>query len=338
MNKSEIPKKMVHWYNENGRKNLPWQVENTYFVWISEIMLQQTQVVKVIDYFNKFITSFPTLEQLSQASIDEVLSHWSGLGYYNRARNIYKTAQICSEKYQGHLPVDLDALIALPGIGRTTAGAILSLALDEPYPILDGNVKRVMSRLFMIKAEKQSQYMNLLWRKVELLMPNENARKYNQALMDLGSLLCKKSQPLCLECPVIQNCKAYHSKQIEQYPQKKKGPKQVKLSLFGLLLIDGENVYLQKRDELSIWPQLWFLPLFDSHEQLMKKVVELKIEIFSSLSISHILTHRKLDIQVTVLKDCKQTVNQGKWHKISDINDIPHPKALQKIMKSSNIY
>jgi A/G-specific adenine glycosylase len=338
MNKNEIPEKIIHWYDDYGRKNLPWQVENTYYVWVSEIMLQQTQVLKVIEYFNKFITSFPTLIHLAQASLDEVLSHWSGLGYYNRARNIHKTAQICSENYQGQLPTDLNSLIALPGIGRTTAGAILSLALDKPFPILDGNVKRVMSRLFMIKAEKQSQFMNLLWCKVESLMPKENARKYNQALMDIGSMLCKKNKPLCMQCPLIKSCKAQQSGQLDQYPQKNKRPKQVELSLFGLMIIDGDNIYLQKRDELSIWPQLWFLPLFDSHEDLMKKVVEIKLEIFNSFSVTHVLTHRKLDIQVTVLKDCKQTVNQGKWHEISSINSIPHPKALEKIMKFSNIY
>ena len=338
MDKSFVSRVIVPWYDENGRKNLPWQVPNPYFVWISEIMLQQTQVLKVVDYFNNFIESFPTLEKLSQANIDHVLSHWSGLGYYNRARNIYKTAQLCMDKHQGNLPQRLDELMALPGIGRTTAGAILSLASNKSYPILDGNVKRVMSRLFMISAEKPSQLMNKLWQKVEWLMPEEDARKYNQSLMDLGSLVCKRSQPLCLQCPFSKTCKAYLAGKIDQFPQKAKRVKQVKLTMYALLMVENDSMFLQKRKENGIWPQLWFLPLFDTEEQLLKQVELLNSTIVSQDSISHILTHRKLNIQVSMIVTKNKSLQEGTWQKISSLKSLPHPIALEKITKFFNIY
>jgi A/G-specific adenine glycosylase len=338
MDKSFVSRIIVPWHDKNGRKNLPWQVPNSYYVWVSEIMLQQTQVLKVIDFFNNFIQSFPTLEKLSQANVDDVLSHWSGLGYYNRARNIYKTAQICIEKHQGELPQSLDELMALPGIGRTTAGAILSLASNKPYPILDGNVKRVMSRIFMIKAENPSQLMKKLWEKVEWLMPSKDSQKYNQALMDLGSLVCKRSQPLCLQCPFSKTCKAYLADKIYLFPQKTKKVKQVELTMHALMIIDDDSVYLQKRKENGIWPQLWFLPLFETDDALMTQVQELKTSIVSKYSVQHILTHRKLDIQVNVVKLKNLSLTVGQWHKRSSIKSLPHPIALQKIMKSSNMY
>jgi A/G-specific adenine glycosylase len=337
MNKLNVSSTIVSWYDKNGRKNLPWQVPNSYYVWISEIMLQQTQVLKVIDYFNNFMQSFPTLKKLSQANIDDVLTHWSGLGYYNRARNIYKTAQICIEKHQGELPQSLDELIALPGIGRTTAGAILSLASNKPYPILDGNVKRVMSRLFMIKADNPSQLMKKLWEKVEWLMPSKDAQKYNQALMDLGSLVCKRSQPLCLQCPFSKTCKAYLAEKIHQFPQKSKKVKQVEQTLHALMLLDDDKVFLQQRKEKGIWPQLWFLPLFETDDALLRQVQELKASIESKYSVQHILTHRKLDIQVSVISVKNLSLNIGQWHQRSSIKRLAHPIALQKIMKSFNI-
>jgi len=338
MNKSEIPKILVDWYEINGRKNLPWQVKDTYYVWISEIMLQQTQVVKVIDYFNNFIQYFPSLEYLSNADVDDVLKHWSGLGYYNRARNIHKTAIICSEKHNNELPNDIDELIALPGIGRTTAGAILSLSLDLSYPILDGNVKRVMSRVFALSAEKPSQLMNKLWEKVESIMPTQNARKYNQSLMDLGSMVCKRSQPNCQECPLSKNCQAYLNNQIDKYPQKNKKVKQIALTQHALMIVNEKNIYLEKRQEIGIWPQLWFLPLFDSNNQLMKFVSGLPTEIVKQFSVDHILTHRKLLINVSVVGWSESLNLKGKWQNVTDFKSIPHPTALKKIMKSYNMY
>lgn len=338
MNKLTMPKKLVEWYDKKGRKNLPWQVEDTYYVWISEIMLQQTQVLKVIDYFNNFIQNFPTLEQLSKASIDDVLKHWSGLGYYNRARNIHKTAVICAEKFNHELPQDLDELMALPGIGRTTAGAILSLSLDLSYPILDGNVKRVMSRVFALSADKPSQLMKILWSKVESIMPTNNARKYNQSLMDLGSMICKRSKPNCPECPLSDICQAYILNDVEKYPQKNKKVKQTEQTLHALMILQKDEIYLTKRPEKGIWPQLWFLPLYDSNNQLLNFINEMQTSIIKQFSIVHILTHRKLEINVSIIKTNRQHDIKGEWQNIHGLKNIPHPTALKNIVKYSNMY
>ena len=252
MNAAKFQASLINWYDKNGRKDLPWQVSDPYCVWISEIMLQQTQVTSVIGYFKKFINRFPTINSLAKASVDDVLSHWSGLGYYNRANNIRKTAIICVENHKGVLPNQLDELIALPGIGRTTAGAILSLSHDLPFPILDGNVKRVVSRVFTIAADKPSELIKNLWAQVEILMPKKNARKYNQALMDLGSLLCKRSKPECQQCPFMRDCQAFNANLIELYPQKPKKTKQLAKTLHVLLTKKHNQVFLQKRDSKSI--------------------------------------------------------------------------------------
>jgi A/G-specific adenine glycosylase len=334
MQVTEFQTKLVDWYEKYGRKNLPWQVDDSYCVWISEIMLQQTQVNSVIGYYQKFIQRFPTLEKCANADIDEVLSHWSGLGYYNRARNIHKTAMICMQQYQGELPKDLQKLMTLPGIGRTTAGAILSLSYNLPFPILDGNVKRVVSRVFAIKADKPSHLINKLWAKVTQLMPKTNARKYNQALMDLGSMVCKRSKPECDNCPFNKRCKALQSNQIALYPQKNKKTKQVEQTLHALLVKNKDTVFLQQRDDKSIWPHLWFLPLFSSNQNLTNTITLQHGKIMGNFSVMHILTHRKLNIKVTVIECQKVSSVKGSWQKFGNIKNLAHPKALNKILKN----
>ncbi len=332
--------KLIDWYDKYGRKDLPWQVADSYCVWISEIMLQQTQVISVIDYFKKFIDRFPTLNCLAKADLDDVLAYWSGLGYYNRARNIHKTAQICADNNNGALPNLLNELMALPGIGRTTAGAILSLSQDLPFPILDGNVKRVVSRVFTIDADKPSKLIKRLWLKVENLMPKKNARKYNQALMDLGSLVCKRSKPDCQQCPFINECKAFNTNKIILYPQKNKKIRQQEKTLhvlLGILLTkNSKQVFLQKRDHKSIWPGLWFLPIFPSNTELLNTISAQHGKIIDSFSVQHILTHRKLTIKVTVVQfssmDSIQFA-QGQWQDIENIRNLPYPAALKKIIE-----
>ncbi len=327
--------KLIDWYDKNGRKNLPWQVSDSYCVWISEIMLQQTQVNSVVGYFKKFIERFPTLTSLAKAETDDVLSLWSGLGYYNRARNIHKTAIVCFENHKGILPNQLDELMALPGIGRTTAGAILSLSDDLSFPILDGNVKRVVSRVFTIGADKSSELTKKLWLKVEKLMPEKNARKYNQALMDLGSMVCKRTKPDCQQCPFIHECKALKSNQIKLYPQKNKKPKQLEKTLYVLMVKRNKKILLQKRDNSSIWPGLWFLPVFSTNTELSNTISLQHGKIIETFSVQHILTHRKLTIEVTVVQfgaeDSIESI-KGQWQDIENISNLPHPTALNKIV------
>ncbi|MEB3330796.1 MAG: A/G-specific adenine glycosylase, partial [Candidatus Sericytochromatia bacterium] len=199
---------VLRWFERHGRKHLPWQQNPTpYQVWISEIMLQQTQVGTVIDYYQRFMARFPTLPDLAKAPQNHVLAHWSGLGYYARARNLHRCAQLVLSHHQGQLPQALDDLIALPGIGRSTAGAIRSLGHHLPAAILDGNVKRVLSRVYRVDgAADQSSTLKGLWALSEQLTPTENTAAFNQAMMDIGALICTAKNPSCSSCPLQSLC------------------------------------------------------------------------------------------------------------------------------------
>lgn len=335
---SEIQSHLLKWFDVHGRKNLPWQSKNSYYVWVSEIMLQQTQVIKVIDYFNRFINKFPSLNQLAQADESGVLQLWSGLGYYNRARNLHKAAIICQQQHHGQLPVDLQQLMALPGIGRTTAGAVLSLASNLPFPIMDGNVKRVMSRLFMIKTEKISQFNDVLWAKAESCMEQKRAKDYNQALMDLGSLICTRNNSKCKVCPFTHFCQARIKQQVDKFPQKNKTIKKQNITLHTVMFVHNKQVWLQQRSSSGIWPQLWFLPCYATEKEATTIHGELVCDKLKSFkfSIKHILTHRNLQIDVRCMSitsaQKKQLNTAGQWIKLTDIQSLPHPKALEKIM------
>ncbi|BDZ73168.1 hypothetical protein GCM10025856_08870 [Methylophaga marina] len=213
---------LLDWFDHYGRKNLPWQQNPTpYHVWLSEIMLQQTQVSTVIDYYTRFIQRFPNVYSLAEAKQDDVLAYWSGLGYYARARNLHKTAQIVSADYTGAFPETLEELINLPGIGRSTAGAILTLAYHQKYPILDGNVKRVLTRFFAIDGWPGNKKVeDSLWEKAESLLPDKRIANYIQAQMDLGATLCTRSKPDCPRCPLQSHCLAYNNGNPTAYPEK----------------------------------------------------------------------------------------------------------------------
>ena len=214
---------ILSWYHQQGRKHLPWQQNKTpYRVWISEIMLQQTQVATVIPYYQRFMESFPDVVSLAKASEDQVLHHWTGLGYYARARNLHKAAKTIAEQYSGEFPTDIEQVIALPGIGRSTAGAILSLSLKQHHPILDGNVKRVLARCYLVEGHNaQAKYEKALWPITETLTPEKGVEFFNQAMMDIGATVCTRSKPKCDECPVNDSCLANATNEQANYPQKK---------------------------------------------------------------------------------------------------------------------
>ena len=203
--------RILAWYDQHGRKTLPWQLAKTpYSVWISEIMLQQTQVATVIPYYQKFMQSFPDVVALANAPQDEVLHHWSGLGYYARARNLHKAAQYIRDQFDGEFPRDFDDVLALPGIGRSTAGAVLSLSLAQYHPILDGNVKRTLARHQAIEGWPGKKPVEAtLWQLSELCTPRTGVAQFNQAMMDMGATLCTRSKPKCEECPVADGCLAH---------------------------------------------------------------------------------------------------------------------------------
>ncbi len=220
--------KILEWYHKFGRKHLPWQQSKTpYKVWVSEIMLQQTQVTTVIPYFQRFMNSFPDIHTLAKAQQDHVLSLWTGLGYYARARNLHKTAQMISQDFNGNFPSTVDALEELPGIGRSTAGAILSLGHGLYAPILDGNVKRVLARHFAVDGwPGKTAVQKRLWELSDELTPREECGNYNQAMMDIGATVCTRTKPECHRCPIAATCTAFASNTIELYPGKK--PKRAK--------------------------------------------------------------------------------------------------------------
>lgn len=263
---SVISSNMLAWFARYGRKDLPWQQQVTpYRVWISEIMLQQTQVATVIPYYRRFLTEYPDVEMLARASLDEVLHHWSGLGYYARARNLHRAAEVICRDHGGRFPETLEQVMALPGIGRSTAGAILSLAMGQCHPILDGNVKRVLARCFAIDGWPGRAAVNReLWALAELYTPGSRTAEYNQAMMDLGALVCTRTSPDCPECPLQGVCKAHETGEPERYPGKKPAKilpvKEVKL----LVASDNEGlVLLQRRPSSGIWGGLWSLPELD---------------------------------------------------------------------------
>ncbi|MDX1351683.1 MAG: A/G-specific adenine glycosylase [Thiomicrorhabdus sp.] len=275
-NKHNFSSQLLDWFDEFGRHDLPWQQAITpYAVWVSEIMLQQTQVKTVIPYYQKFMERFPTVAHLAQATQEEVLSYWAGLGYYARGRNLHKSAQSIVVEHGGEFPHKFEDIIALPGIGRSTAGAILSIALQQRYPILDGNVKRVLSRFYAIEGwpgEKAIEQQ--LWLKADELTPAKRFADYTQAIMDLGATLCTRSKPKCSSCPQQLQCQAYQQNRVLEFPYKK--PKKEKpIKQAWLLLQTNQNgqIWLKKRPAKGIWGGLWSLPEFENRS-LCEQFVE----------------------------------------------------------------
>lgn len=266
-------KKILDWFQHHGRKHLPWQKKvSLYRVWISEIMLQQTQVATVIPYFERFLAAFPNVKKLAETNLDEVLHLWTGLGYYARARNLHKTAQIIQAEFKGKFPKNLDTLLTLPGIGRSTASAILALSQNQRHPILDGNVKRVLSRHFAIQGwPGHPNVEKTLWDLSERLTPLNNVNYYTQAMMDLGATLCTRARPQCEICPLKKSCLAKKYDKVFEFPASRvkltKGnptqslPRKPKRKMTVLLLVDSHHhILLEKRPNSGIWGGLWSLP------------------------------------------------------------------------------
>ncbi|SFW37914.1 A/G-specific adenine glycosylase [Luteibacter sp. UNCMF366Tsu5.1] len=260
---NRFAEELLRWFDHHGRKDLPWQhPRDAYRVWLSEIMLQQTQVITVIGYFQRFVERLPTLASLAAADEDTVLALWSGLGYYRRARFLHRAAQLCVERHDGELPRDLDALMALPGIGRSTAGAILAQAYGLRFPILDGNVKRVLTRYHGIAGfPGESAIEKRLWIHADEHTPAERTADYTQAIMDLGATVCVRSKPACLICPQAATCVAHRDGLTAVLPTAKPGKKIPTRSLAMLLLRDAQGrVLLEKRGPQGVWSGLWSLP------------------------------------------------------------------------------
>ncbi|WP_420001746.1 A/G-specific adenine glycosylase [Acinetobacter sp. LF10] len=283
---------LLTWFDQHGRHDLPWQIaDDPYKVWVSEIMLQQTQVKTVLQYFDRFIERFPTVDDLGQASWDDVAPYWAGLGYYARARNLHKAAAIVKQK--GKFPETLEQWIELPGIGRSTAGALMSLGLRQYGVIMDGNVKRVLARFFAIEDDlSKPQHERALWQIAEQLCPKERNHDYTQAIMDLGATVCTPKKPLCLYCPMQQHCQAYQQG-LEQELPFKKAKKPVPVKTANVLLIQADREWLwQQREAHGLWGGLYCLPIIEQATELQQIEQQFKLQAqVSSLQISHSFTH-----------------------------------------------
>jgi len=293
---------VLSWFSQHGRKHLPWQQDiNPYKVWVSEIMLQQTQVNTVIPYFERFMQFFPSVQALADAPLDTVLHLWTGLGYYARARNLHKTAQIIVQNHEGLFPDNLAQMQALPGIGRSTAGAILAICHGRATPILDGNVKRLLCRVGCIEGwPGETQTLQRLWQLAERLMPNTNTAAYTQAMMDLGAMICTRSKPRCQICPLQSQCQAYLQAKTQQLPYPKPTKTlPVKTTHFILLNYQGKFL-LQKRPPVGIWGGLWGFPEFGDEMELAQWCQQNYSctigEIVNLPSFRHSFSHFHLDI------------------------------------------
>lgn len=294
-------KQVLAWYDLHGRKHLPWQQQITpYKVWVSEIMLQQTQVATVINYYTRFMDALPTIKALAEAPQDEVLHLWTGLGYYSRARNLQKTAQIIQQEHHGKFPNTLEALCKLPGIGRSTAGAILSLAMNQRAPILDGNVKRVLCRYFAIEGYPgETKIANTLWDIAERLTPHERINHYTQAMMDMGATLCTRSKPSCLLCPIQHDCKAKATHNITAYPTPKPKKSLPQKSVIMPLFKHQNNILLYQRPNTGLWGGLWSLPECQNEQALKDYAVKNNLHITNQTPLEK-LTHTFSHFQLTI--------------------------------------
>jgi len=296
--------RLLDWFDHYGRHDLPWQdPRDAYRVWVSEIMLQQTQVSTVIPYFTRFMQRFPTARALADAPLNEVLHHWTGLGYYARARNLHRAAQIIRDEHAAQFPLDYDTLIALPGIGRSTAGAILAQAFAQRHAILDGNVKRVLTRLHAIAGwPGEKMVENQLWQLAELHTPTQRIADYTQAIMDLGATVCRRSKPRCGECPLQSHCAAHAEGRVAEFPGKKPRKATPVRSTTMLVLLDpnGDGVLLEQRPPTGIWGGLWSFPECPSDSdpvQWSREQLQLQIQDLQTLpSLRHTFSHFHLDI------------------------------------------
>jgi len=333
---------LLEWFDCHGRKDLPWQSKppNAYAIWVSEIMLQQTQVSVVVPYFQRFMERFPDVKTLSTAPLDEVLEHWAGLGYYARARNLHKAAQIVVTAHHAKFPSELDILCQLPGIGRSTAAAILSMAFSQRQAILDGNVKRVLARFYGIQGwPGQSSISKTLWQLSETLTPTHRVAEYTQAIMDLGATLCTRRKPQCHQCPVATDCIALKTNRVAELPTPRSQQKiPIKHCLMPVLINPQSGVYLQKRPPTGIWGGLWSLPEDSDQDSVIQWFNQRLVDesVLQWLPVrKHTFSHFHLHFQpiLAISDQCLMVseANRTGWFKIGNSHPAM-PAPIQKLL------
>jgi A/G-specific adenine glycosylase len=333
---------LLPWFDGEGRHDLPWQRDPTpYRVWVSEVMLQQTQVETVKRYFDRFIARFPDVAALAAAPQDEVMRHWSGLGYYARARNLHRAAQAVVAGHGGELPATLDALVALPGIGRSTAGAILALSCGERHPILDGNVKRVLARFFAAEEPPDSAAgLKALWLLAEAATPASRVAAYTQAIMDLGATLCTRANPACGRCPLAGGCAAFTTGRTAEIPvARRRAPRRLETAHF-VLATAGGHVLVARRPSRGIWGGLFAPPQFADAGAASAFIAERFAGAAAPqrlATLRHAFTHFDLDMEpwVVRLTDRADRVEEGeaRWLELGALEAVGLPAPVARLLE-----
>lgn len=342
----DFSRTLIEWQKRHGRHSLPWQqTRDPYAVWLSEIMLQQTQVATVIPYYLRFLQRFPDIRSLAVASLDDVLALWSGLGYYSRGRNLHQAAQLIVKNHAGEFPRNIEMIQQLPGIGRSTAAAIAVFAYGERSAILDGNVKRVFARCFGIggyPGEKKTE--TLLWQKATQLLPEENIKgqieTYTQALMDLGATVCTRTKPSCAACPLQQDCSAFKDNHVDILPARKPRKLLPKKETVLLMLMKQGEILLEKRPPTGIWGGLWCLPEMPVNENatvFCARHFGMKVKPLAEMPpLDHAFTHFRLRIYPQPLQVISQTPaarqNGEMWIALVDALGAAIPTPVRKLL------
>lgn len=345
-----LPERLVAWQRQEGRHHLPWQrVRDPYRVWLSEIMLQQTQVTTVLGYFDRFLQRFPDVQALAAAPLDDVLTLWSGLGYYSRARNLHRCAQDVVNLHGGHFPRSSEALQTLPGIGPSTSAAIAAFCFDERISIMDGNVKRVLSRVLGWDQDLSVKtHERALWEAAQAVLPARagDMPSYTQGLMDLGATLCTQRKPACLTCPWSDICQARVKGDPERYPVKTRKLKRSERESWLLWLQWQDQVWLQQMPDKGVWAGLWTLPLLDDEAALVALLGDkLSASIDAQPRTKHVLTHLDwyLNPRRLVLDEAHaakrlqpgltELASSGRWVPVADLDNWGLPAPLRRLLQ-----
>ena len=343
---------IIHWQKVHGRHGLPWQnTRDPYAIWLSEIMLQQTRVATVIPYYQRFLQCYPDIKSLSLASLDEVLALWSGLGYYSRGRNLHKSAQLIVKNHRGKFPSENNSIKKLPGIGPSTAAAIQAFAFGNRYAILDGNVKRILTRYFGAKGYLGEKKLDaLLWIKAEELLPENKVKgdieAYSQGLMDLGSTICTRNKPKCTVCPIHLKCAALQKNKVGEFPAARPRKMLLVKETMMLMIIRRKEILLERRPSKGIWGGLWCLPEMPINEDISlycDQKFRLKIKQLAHMpSVDHSFTHFKLRIHPrSMLADSKKlVVNKGeqKWIPFCRVMELGIPAPVRSLLTLNFIH
>lgn len=346
---NNFAERLITWQQQSGRHDLPWQnTKDPYYVWVSEVMLQQTQVSTVIGYYQRFMVAFPTVEALAEASEEAVLAQWAGLGYYSRGRNLHRAAQQVMKDYKGKFPTTAESLMTLPGIGRSTAAAIASFCFGERIAILDGNVKRVLARHAGVAGFPGERAVELrLWEEATARLPSETQGMpaYTQGMMDLGATVCTRRQPECLNCPVNKDCRAFITHRVDELPTPRPRKTIPERALHIVLIVNKDHILLEYRTRPGVWKGLWSLPEADAaleEEALREHIEEWGFQVSqlkSYTSFSHTFSHYRLQLHPWLVKlqdvegNIKALPKDYAWKALAGLSTLGLPAPIKRFLE-----